>query len=88
MFAKFVRALAIGIAIGLAIGAPTLAQAPGVYLFETIVTDTNPPAFNSKSLSNTNYFTVTVTTPIPPLAFTQPAQAVTGSSAQFIYFEF
>ena len=27
MFAKFVRALAIGIAIGLAIGAPTLAQA-------------------------------------------------------------
>jgi alpha-tubulin suppressor-like RCC1 family protein/subtilisin-like proprotein convertase family protein len=36
-------------------------QAPGTFLFTTIVTDTNPPAVNAKSLSATNYITVTVT---------------------------
>jgi subtilisin-like proprotein convertase family protein len=46
---------------------PTLAQVGSNYLFTTIVTDTNPWAINSKSLSNTNYFTVTV---LPPLNFT------------------
>ncbi len=46
---------------------PTLAQVGSNYLFTTIVTDTNPWAINSKSLSNTNYFTVTV---LPPSVFT------------------
>jgi len=39
---------------------PTEAQGPGFYTFTTIVTDTNPPAVNAKSLSATNRFTVTV----------------------------
>jgi hypothetical protein len=38
----------------------------------TIVTDTNPPAANAKSLSATNFFTVNVTAVIGPFAFTQP----------------
>ncbi|MGH7950631.1 MAG: LamG-like jellyroll fold domain-containing protein [Limisphaerales bacterium] len=41
---------------------PTLAQAGTNYLFTTIVTDTNQWAVNSKSLSATNYFYVTVAT--------------------------
>ena len=61
---------------------PTLAQAPGVYTFTTIVTDTNQYAVNAKSLSTNNSFTVTVTTVAAPYAFTQPAQAVTGTNAQ------
>ena len=39
---------------------PDESQGPGTYLFTTIVTDTNPPAVNAKSLSATNQFTVTV----------------------------
>jgi subtilisin-like proprotein convertase family protein len=45
---------------------PTLAQAGTNYLFTTIVTDTNPWAVNSKSLSATNSFYVTVLPPLPP----------------------
>ena len=61
---------------------PTLAQAPGLYTFTVIVTDTNPPAVNATSLSATNSFTVNVTTVAAPFAFTQPAQLVTGAGAQ------
>lgn len=61
---------------------PTLANAPGIYTFTTVVTDTNPPAVNAKSLSATNTFTVTVTLPTLPFAFTQPAQGVTTTTAQ------
>jgi alpha-tubulin suppressor-like RCC1 family protein/subtilisin-like proprotein convertase family protein len=61
---------------------PLVAQAGSVYTFTTIVTDTNPPAVNATSLSATNVFTVTVPAPFAPYAFTQPAQAVTGSTAQ------
>jgi hypothetical protein len=39
---------------------PTEAQGPGSYTFTTIVTDTNPPAVNTKSLTATNSFNVTV----------------------------
>lgn len=61
---------------------PTIANAPGFYTFTTVVTDTNPPAVNAKSLSATNTFTVMVTVPVPPFAFTQPAQGVTTTSAR------
>ncbi len=61
---------------------PLVSQAGGVYTFMTIVTDTNPPAVNATSLSATNVFTVTVPIAFAPYAFTQPAQAVTGSTAQ------
>ena len=60
---------------------PTPAQV-GVYTFITIVSDTNQYALFNKSLSATNFFTVTVTAVAAPFAFTQPAQAVTGSSAK------
>ena len=39
---------------------PTEAQGPGIYIFTTIVTDTNPWALINQSFSATNYFTVTV----------------------------
>jgi len=39
---------------------PNEAQGPGTYTITTIVTDTNPPAINSKSLTATNSFMVTV----------------------------
>ncbi len=61
---------------------PTLAQAPGVYTFTTVVTDTNQYALANKSLSATNTFTVTVPALMAPFVFTQPAQAVTGTSAR------
>ena len=61
---------------------PTLAQAPGVYTFTTIVTDTNQYALFNQSLSATNVFTVSVFVVGAPFVFTQPAQSVTGSSAQ------
>jgi subtilisin-like proprotein convertase family protein len=61
---------------------PSLAQAPGQYTITNVVTDTNQYALFNNSLSATNWFTVYVTAPVLPFAFTQPAQAVTGSSAQ------
>ncbi|HAO79836.1 MAG TPA: hypothetical protein DCQ92_12850, partial [Verrucomicrobia subdivision 3 bacterium] len=61
---------------------PTLAQAPGLYTFTTIVTDTNAFALVNKSLSATNVFTVLVTPVAAPFVFTQPAQSVTGNNAQ------
>ena len=61
---------------------PTPAQAPGVYTFTTIVTDTNAYALVNQSLSATNVFTVSVFITGAPFVFTQPAQAVTGNSAQ------
>ena len=61
---------------------PTAAQAPATNLITTVVTDTNPPAVNAKSLSATNTFTVYVSSVAAPFAFTQPAQAVTGIGAQ------
>ena len=60
---------------------PTPAQV-GLYTFTTIVTDTNPYALFNQSLSNTNVFTVLVTAVAAPFVFTEPAQAVTGTSAQ------
>ena len=56
--------------------------APGVYIFTNVVTDTNQFAVNAKSLSATNSFTVTVFFVTAPFAFTQPAQAITGTGAQ------
>ena len=56
--------------------------APGVYNFTNVVTDTNQFAVNAKSLSATNSFTVTVFFVTAPFAFSQPAQSVTGTSAQ------
>jgi subtilisin-like proprotein convertase family protein len=61
---------------------PTSAQAGNTYTFTNIVTDTNQFAVNAKSLSATNTFTVNVFIVAPPFAFTQPATAVTGASAQ------
>jgi subtilisin-like proprotein convertase family protein len=61
---------------------PTPAQAGATYRFTTIVTDTNQFAISQQSLSATNSFNVTVPGIAPPLAFTQPAQAVTGASAR------
>ncbi len=67
---------------GIITWAPTLAQTPGFYTFTTIVTDTNIYALVNRSLSATNSFTVTVFSVFAPFAFTQPAQAVTGTNAQ------
>ena len=39
---------------------PSVGQVPGVYLFTTVVTDTNVYAVNAQNLSATNSFTVTV----------------------------
>ncbi len=61
---------------------PSVSQAGSVYTFTTVVTDTNPYALFNRSLSATNVFTVTVPVVFAPYAFTQPAQAVTGSTAQ------
>ena len=61
---------------------PTAGQAPGVYIITTVVTDTNAYALNNNVLSTTNTFTITLFSAIGPFAFTQPAQAVTGTSAQ------
>jgi subtilisin-like proprotein convertase family protein len=67
---------------GIITWSPTPAQAPGIYTITTVVTDTNQYAINSKALSATNTFTVYVLAATAPFAFTQPAQAVTGTSAQ------
>ena len=61
---------------------PTSGQAPGVYTITTVVTDTNVFALTNNSFSVTNTFTITLFSAIGPFAFTQPAQAVTGTSAQ------
>ena len=61
---------------------PTQAQAPGLYTFTTIVTDTNIYALTNQSLSATNSFTVTVLSVFAPFVFTQPATSVTGTNAQ------
>src|SRR6185437_11196085 len=61
---------------------PTLAQAPGVYTITTVVSDTNAYALFNNVLSATNSFTITVPPLAAPFAFTQPAQAVTGTSAK------
>ena len=53
----------------------------GLFTFTTIVTDTNPPAVNAKSLSATNVFTVLVRPVALPFVFSQPAQLVTGAGA-------
>lgn len=66
----------IGVNTGIITWTPTLADVGTSNLFETVVTDTN-------GLSATNFFVVFVTPPIPPYAFTQPAQSVTGPSARF-----
>jgi alpha-tubulin suppressor-like RCC1 family protein len=54
----------------------------GLFTFTTIVTDNNQYALFNQSLTATNVFTVFVSPAPGPFAFTQPAQAVTGSSAQ------
>lgn len=54
----------------------------GLFTFTTIVTDTNLYALSNQSLTATNTFTVFVSAVAGPFVFTQPAQAVTGSSAQ------
>ncbi|HEX3857718.1 MAG TPA: LamG-like jellyroll fold domain-containing protein [Verrucomicrobiae bacterium] len=56
--------------------------APGVYTFTNVVTDTNAYALFNQSLSATNSFTVTVFFVTAPFVFSQPAQLVTGISAQ------
>jgi subtilisin-like proprotein convertase family protein len=61
---------------------PTAGQAPGVYTITTVVTDTNAYALFNNTLSATNSFTITLVPAIGPFAFTQPAQAVTGTSAK------
>jgi subtilisin-like proprotein convertase family protein len=66
----------IGTNTGIITWTPTLADVGTSNLFETVVTDTN-------GLSATNFFVVFVTLPIPPYAFTQPAQGMTGSLARF-----
>jgi subtilisin-like proprotein convertase family protein len=60
---------------------PTISQV-GSFTFTTIVTDTNVFALVNKSLSATNVFTVFVSPVVLPFAFTQPAQSITGTSAQ------
>lgn len=60
---------------------PDLTQ-QGLFLVTTIVTNYDPYAANATSLSATNQFYIFVTAPLGPFAFTQPAQAVTGASAQ------
>jgi subtilisin-like proprotein convertase family protein len=60
---------------------PGLAQL-GPFTFTTIVTDTNVYALVNQSLTATNVFIVFVNPAPGPFAFTQPAQAVTGASAQ------
>ena len=58
---------------------PTLAQAGTSYLFTTVVTDSNPWAINSQSLSATNSFYVTVLSPLPggqPQTNTVPAGGI------------
>jgi len=61
---------------------PTSGQAPGTYTITTVVTDTNAFALVNNTLSATNTFTIVVVPAIGPFAFTQPAQGVTGTSAQ------
>src|SRR6185312_13406294 len=60
---------------------PTAGQ-PGIYFITNVVTDTNAYALSTNTLSATNFFTIVVNPAIPPYAFTQPAQAVTGTSAK------
>lgn len=60
---------------------PTAAQT-GLWTVTTIVTDYDPTAANSPTLSATNVFYIVVLTAPASDVFTQPAQAVTGSTAQ------
>ena len=60
---------------------PTPAQT-GLFTVTTIVTDYDPTAANSPTLSATNVFYIMVLAPPLPAAFTQPAQAVIPGSAQ------
>jgi subtilisin-like proprotein convertase family protein len=55
---------------------------PGTYTITTVVTDTNAFALFNNVLSATNSFIIVVLPDVAPFAFTQPAQAVTGTSAQ------
>ena len=71
---------AIDPATGTITWTPTLAQGPGVYTFTTVVSDTNTYALFNNVLSATSTFIVYVPAPLPPFAFTQPAQA--ASQAQ------
>jgi hypothetical protein len=57
---------------------PTAEQTGTNFLFTTIVTDTNPWAFNAQSLSATNAFYVTVLPLLPP---GQPQTNVVGSNS-------
>ncbi len=54
----------------------------GLFEVTTIVTDHDLAAVNPRLMSATNVFFIFVTAPAGPYAFTQPAQAVTGASAQ------
>jgi hypothetical protein len=60
---------------------PTAGQ-PGIYFITNVVTDTNAYALSTNTLSATNFFTIVVLPAIPPYVFTQPAQAVTATSAK------
>jgi hypothetical protein len=60
---------------------PTAAQS-GTFIITNVVTDTNAYALSTNTLSATNFFTIVVNPAITPYVFTQPAQAVTGSSAK------
>ena len=71
----------INLTNGIITWTPSVVQL-GVFTFTTIVTDTNAYALSNQSLSATNTFTVTVTAVSPPFVFTEPAQSVTGTSAQ------
>ncbi len=60
---------------------PTAGQT-GLFEATTIVTDHDLPAVNGAQMSATNVFFIFITAPAGPYAFTQPAQAVTGPTAQ------
>jgi len=69
-FASLTPAPQINPTNGVITWTPQEFQGPGVYTITTIVTDTNPWAFNAKSLTATNQFSVTVNEvnlpPVPP----------------------
>ncbi len=60
---------------------PTLGET-GTFTITTVVTDTNAYAPSNNSLSATNTFTILINPAFAPFVFTQPAQAVTGTSAK------
>jgi hypothetical protein len=64
---------------------PSLAQGGTTNVFTTVVTDTNPPAVNTKSFSATNSFTVIVTTFINlPGGHPQTNLAVAGGVTYYV----